>query len=64
MTTFLEKLRGHNPKMNCPNCKRDISIKKYAIQTCSCGKVLMEVEINKVKQIVDVTPTKEDKDEY
>lgn len=45
--------------MNCPSCNRDVSSKKYAIFNCVCGKVLMEVEINKVKQLIDVTPTKE-----
>lgn len=46
--------------MNCPNCNREITTKKYALYKCFCGKTLMMIEINKVKEIVDVTP-KEDK---
>ncbi|MBC8589360.1 hypothetical protein [Paratissierella segnis] len=45
--------------MNCPNCKREVVSKKNAIFKCVCGRTLIIVEINKIKQIVDVT--KEDK---
>lgn len=45
--------------MKCPNCSRAIATKKYAIFTCACGNTLMLIEINKVKEIVDVTPEKE-----
>lgn len=48
-------------KMKCPNCKRQVTIKKYAIFKCICGRTLMLIELNKVKQIVDLTPDKEDK---
>lgn len=41
--------------MNCPNCKREIDEKKNKIVNCSCGNKLIIVEINKVKQIIDVT---------
>lgn len=47
--------------MKCPNCSREISTKKYAIHRCICGRILMLIEINKVKQIVDVTPDKGEK---
>ena len=47
--------------MNCPNCKREVVSKKNAIFNCVCGRTLMIIEINKVKQIVDVTPDKEEK---
>lgn len=45
--------------MNCPNCNKKVDSKKNAIFKCVCGKTLMLVEINKVKQIVDVTKDKE-----
>lgn len=47
--------------MFCPNCNIKVDSQKYAMFKCMCGKTLMMVEINKVKQIVDVTPDKEDK---
>ena len=47
--------------MNCPNCKREVVSKKNAIFKCVCGRTLIIVEINKIKQIVDVTPDKEEK---
>lgn len=47
--------------MHCPSCYRDVTTKKYAIFNCQCGKVLMLVEINKIKQVMDVTPNKEEK---
>lgn len=47
--------------MICPNCKRKIVTKKYAIFKCICGRTLMLIEINKVKEIVDITPDKEEK---
>ncbi|MDR7870339.1 MAG: hypothetical protein RIN55_05735 [Tissierellaceae bacterium] len=46
--------------MNCPNCYREVTTKKYAIFQCICGRTLMLIEINKVKQILDVTPEKEE----
>lgn len=45
--------------MFCPNCKKEIGPKKYAIFNCICGKTLMLIEINKIKQIIDVTQDKE-----
>ena len=47
--------------MNCPNCKRPVTTKKYEMFKCICGRVLMMIEVNKVKQITDVTPDKEAK---
>lgn len=44
--------------MICPNCKREIIIAKYKIVNCKCGRTLMLAEINKVKQLIDVTPDK------
>ena len=41
--------------MKCPNCYRNIISSKYAMVKCVCGRVLMIIEINKIKQIMDVT---------
>lgn len=46
--------------MQCPNCSREIIVAKYKIVNCKCGRTLMLAEINKVKQLIDVTPNKED----
>ena len=46
-------------KLYCPGCRRAIQGKKNKLVYCQCGKALMIIEINKIKQIVDVT--KEDK---
>lgn len=45
--------------MICPKCGRTIITTKYAILKCVCGRTLMLIEINKVKQVVDVTPDEE-----
>lgn len=33
--------------MRCPECGREISIKKNQVVDCQCGAKLMAVEINK-----------------
>jgi len=45
--------------MKCPKCEREVDIRKYALFNCQCGCTLMVVEINKVKQVVDVTKEEE-----
>lgn len=45
--------------MKCPSCGRAINAKKYEVVNCSCGKKLIIIEINKIKQVVDVTPKEE-----
>jgi len=47
--------------MNCPNCNRKVEGKKNQIINCLCGKKLMIIEINKVKEVVDITPNKGEK---
>ncbi len=44
--------------MKCPNCNKKIMLHKNSVLKCICGRVLMLIEINKAKQIVDVTPNK------
>lgn len=44
--------------MICPNCSREVLIAKYKIVNCKCKRTLMLVEINKVKQLIDVTQNK------
>lgn len=45
--------------MNCPKCNREITIKKYALQTCRCGAQLLIAIVNGKEELHDVTP-KED----
>lgn len=47
--------------MKCPECKREVTTRKYELFYCHCGKVLMVIEVNKTKMVVDHTPDKEDK---
>lgn len=48
--------------MKCPYCKQEVGQpKKYQIIDCKCGRRLIVIEINKVKELVDVTPDKEEK---
>ena len=46
--------------MNCPNCKREITIKKYALQTCRCGAQLLIAIVNGKEELHNLTPTKEE----
>lgn len=46
--------------MKCPNCKIPVTTRKYERFFCPCGKILMVIESNKKKEVVDVTPEKED----
>lgn len=44
--------------MRCVNCKTEIgNPKKHKIIDCRCGSKLMLIEINKVKQLVDLSKT-------
>ncbi|MEY8415326.1 hypothetical protein AAK964_03425 [Tissierella praeacuta] len=47
--------------MNCPKCNRSVTTKKYELFYCLCGKILMVIEVNKTKMVVDHTPKKEEK---
>ena len=47
--------------MNCPNCERPVTTRKYERFFCQCGKILMVIKTNKKEEVVDVTPEKEDK---
>ena len=41
--------------MKCSNCKSEVGQpKKYNVINCKCGTKLMLIEINKVKQLVEV----------
>lgn len=42
--------------MKCPNCSREIDIKKYSLYDCECGSKLLAIQINKQIIIQDVTP--------
>ena len=45
--------------MICPKCKTKITeSKKHKLINCECGSTLMIVEINKIKQIVDLSKKK------
>lgn len=50
-------------KLYCLGCKRSIQGKRNQLVYCECGKTLLIVEINKIKEAVDVTPNEEDKDD-
>lgn len=45
--------------MKCINCEVEIGDpKKYQIIDCKCGSKLMLIEINKVKQLIDLSKSK------
>lgn len=48
-------------KLYCPECKRGVQGKRNQLVYCDCGKTLLIVEINKIKEAVDVSPNREDK---
>ncbi len=42
--------------MKCPYCNEEVGQpKKYEVVNCKCRRKLMLIEINKVKELVDVT---------
>lgn len=47
--------------MKCPNCGRTVTTGKYELFYCPCGKVLMVIEVNKTKMVMDHTPKKGEK---
>lgn len=47
--------------MNCPNCKREINLKKHALQTCRCGAQLLIAVVNGKHELHDLTPKEAEK---
>lgn len=47
--------------MNCPSCKREVSIQKNAIVKCKCGATLMCIKINNKLVVEDVSINKGEK---
>ncbi len=48
--------------MKCLKCQNEIgNPKKHQIVQCKCGAKLMLIEMNKIKQLVDLSKNKEEK---